>query len=95
MTGNDLNELYGAIIAPTAVVSVPDSWLPVIHETLAALRDLPIEVRAFLIVSGISEQQGELVFEMMAATPYIPEEGMQLLKGIIETAQTTVQRRVH
>lgn len=95
MTAEELNEMYGSIIAPTAAVSVPDAWLPTIHEALAALCDLPAEVRAFLIVSGISERRGELVFEMMAATPYISEDGMLLLKRIIETAQAAVKRTVH
>lgn len=94
MTGNDLNELYGAIIAPTASVSVPDAWLPAIHEALAALRDLPTEVRAFMIVFGIRAENG-LVTEIGGVPDLMPPDGLERIGEIVEKAQAAVPRSVH
>ncbi len=94
MTGNELNELYGSIIAPTASVSVPDAWLPAIHKALAAFSDLPTNVRAFMIVTGIRDSEG-LVFDLGAVPHLMPSDGLQRIADIVETAQAAVQRSVH
>ncbi|WCJ62807.1 hypothetical protein [Agrobacterium tumefaciens] len=94
MTGNDLNELYGAIIAPTASVSVPDAWLTAIHDALAAFRDLPTDIRAFMIVTGIRAENG-LVIEIGGVPDLMPPDGLQRIGEIVETAQAAVKASMH
>lgn len=94
MTGNELNKLYGSIISPTTSVSVPDAWLPAIHEALAALRDLPTNVRAFMIVTGIRDRDG-LVFEVRAVPDFMPPDGLKRIGEIVETAQAAVKGSLH
>lgn len=95
MTGEELNEMYGAIIMPDAEVDVPEQWMPAVHEALQALHDLPGSVRAFLIVTKIHEDVGHLAFEMVASTNYISKAGMDAIDAIVEKAQAAVLARRH
>ncbi|AWM24094.1 hypothetical protein [Sinorhizobium fredii] len=95
MTGDDFNRLFGAVISPAARISVSEAWPPAVHDAMSAIRDLPTDVRAFLIVKGIREADGHLVFDIAAAPEYMPESGMARLTEIIETAQAAVKRSVH
>lgn len=94
MTGNELNELYGAIISPAAAVSVPEHWMPAIHDALAAFRDLPTDVRAFMIVTGIRDCDG-LVFDVGAVPHLMPTDGLTRIGEIVEAARAAVKRSVH
>ncbi len=93
MTGEELNEHYGCIIMPDANISVPEQWMPAVHEALQALHDLPGSVRAFLIVTSIVEKDGDLAVAMIASTQYISDEGMAAIGAIVEKAQAAVGRR--
>lgn len=95
MTGEELNDLYGNIIMPDASVSVPDQWMPAVHEALQSLHDLPGSVRAFLIVTGFGEENGNLVVEMVASTQHISADGMAAIDAIVEKAQAAVRARRH
>jgi hypothetical protein len=95
MTADELNRTYGAIISPTASVAVPAHWMPAIHDALAAFRDLPTCVRAFMIVTGIREDSDGLVFEIGAATHLMPSDGLMRIGEIVETAQAAVKGSVH
>ena len=95
MTMQDFNELYGSVVMPGACVSVPTSWLPAIHEAMAAIAALPSEIRAFVMVMAILEDQGQLVFEVVALPGAMPDDGVQRLRAIIETAQRACRQRVH
>lgn len=93
MTGEELNERYGCIIMPDANISVPEHWMPAVHEALQALHDLPGSVRAFLIVTSIVDESGHLVVEMIASTKYISDEGMAAISAIVEKAQAAAGGR--
>jgi len=95
LTGEELNDLYGNIIMPDADVVVPDQWMPAVHEALQALHDLPGSVRAFLIVTGIGEENGHLAVEMVASTQHISADGMAAIDAIVEKAQAAVVARRH
>lgn len=95
MTGNDFNRLFGNVISPAARISVPEAWLPAVHDAMSAIRDLPTDVCAFLIVTGIREADRHLVFDIAAAPEHMPESGMARLTEIIEKAQAAVKRNVH
>lgn len=92
MTAALFNQLYGAVISPAARVSIPHAWLPVVQTAMQEIHDLPTDVRAYLIVMGIVDEGGELVFEVMACTPFISDDGMRRLKSIISTAQAGVRK---
>lgn len=94
MSGDELNELYGAIISPTAAVSVPEPWMPAIHDALAAFRDLPTDVRAFFIVTGIRDNDG-LVFDVGAVPHLMPPDGLKRIGEIVEKAQAAVKGSLH
>lgn len=92
MTGTELNALYGAMISPDARVDIPTAWEPVVHEAMQALVDMPTEVRMYVIVLGIlKDDDGDLVFHAAGATQYMSDEGVQLLRDIIERAQIAVK----
>lgn len=93
MTGEELNELYGSIIMSDAQVTVPDTWMPAVHEALQAQHDLPGSVRAFLIVISIAEENGHLAIQMVASTQYISADGMAAIDAIVEKAQAATGRR--
>lgn len=95
MTAEDFNCLYGAVIAPNARVSVPREWLPAIQTAMQAICDLPTETRAFVIVTGLVEERGSLVVDVMAAVPFIPADGLQRLRDIIAAAQAAVRGGLH
>ncbi|MBP2235231.1 hypothetical protein J2Z31_001723 [Sinorhizobium kostiense] len=95
MTAAELNELFGAIIAPTAEVSIPDAWLPAVHDALRAIEELPTDIRAFAIVTGVIESDGQLRIKITAAPEYMPEDGMQRIAEIVANAQAAVKRSVH
>ncbi len=86
MTADELNHIYGAIISPTAAVAVPEQWMPAVHEALAAFRDLPTDVRALMIVTGIRDNDG-LVIEIGAVPELMPMDGLKRIGEIVGTAQ--------
>lgn len=94
MTGDELNKLYGAIITPDAQVQVPEAWMPATHVALAAFHDLPTEVRAFMIVTGIRDSDG-LVIEIGAVPDLMPADGLQRIGEIVGTAQAAVKGSRH
>lgn len=94
MTGDEFNRLYGAIITPDAQVQVPEAWMPAIHEALASFRDLPTEVRAFMFVTGIRDNDG-LVIEIGAVPDLMPADGLQRIGRIVGTAQAAVKAGLH
>ncbi|WP_331373426.1 hypothetical protein [Sinorhizobium chiapasense] len=94
MTGNDLNELYGAIISPAASVVIPEHWMPAVHEALAAFRDLPTDIRAFMIVTGIRDCDG-LVFDVGAVPHLMPPDGLTRIGEIVESARAAVKAGLH
>lgn len=87
MTGEDLNALYGAMISPNAHVSVPDAWLPAIHTAMQELCDLPTEIRAYVIVLGITtDAEGDLRIEVGAAMGFISDPGIKQVWAICDRA---------
>lgn len=87
MTGEDLNALYGSMISPDAHIAVPDEWLPAIHSAMQEFVDLPTEIRAFVIVLGITtDAEGDLRIEVGAAREYITNAGMQKVYAICDRA---------
>lgn len=94
MTADELNELYGAIISPAASVAIPEHWMPAVHDALAAFRDLPSPIRAFMIVLGIRAEDG-LVLEIGAVPHLMPSDGLQRIGEIIEAAQAAVKGSLH
>lgn len=91
MTADELNAIYGAMISPDAVVTVPGEWMPAVHEAMQSFVDLPTEVRAFFIVVGIGmDAEGDLTFSIAGAVQFIGTSGMRQVRGIIETAQAAV-----
>jgi hypothetical protein len=95
MTAGEFNIIYGSVIFPGARVSVPASWMPAIHDALAAFRDLPSSVRAFVIVTGILESGGQLLIEVASVPGAMPEGGMALVEKIVRTARADVWRGTH
>jgi len=95
MTTQDFNEMYGSVVMPGACVSVPAPWLPAIHEAVTSIAALPSEIKTFVMVMAIIEDQGRLVFEVVALPGVIPGDGVQRLRDIIETAQRACWRRIH
>lgn len=91
MTGYHLNQLYGAMISPSARVDIPEAWLPAVHEAMQALCDLPSEVRAFIIVLAIDRDfDGDLTFHIAGAVQFVNTAGMQMVRDVIERAQVSV-----
>lgn len=87
MTGEDLNALYGTMISPNAHIAVPDAWLPAIHVAMQELCDLPTEIRAYVIVLGITtDAEGDLRIEVGAANGFISNVGMQRVYAICDRA---------
>ncbi|UTY48561.1 hypothetical protein [Sinorhizobium fredii] len=95
MTAAELNEIYGAVISPDARVFVPASWMPAVHDALRAIEELPTDIRAFAIVTGVIESDGQLQVKIAAAPEYMPENGMQRIAEIIEKAQAAVRASMH
>ncbi|CUW88486.1 MULTISPECIES: hypothetical protein [Rhizobium/Agrobacterium group] len=94
MTADELNHIYGAIISPSAAIDIPEHWFPAIHEALAAFRDLPSSIRAFMIVTGIRDSDG-LVIEIGAVPDLMPADGLQRIGEIVGTAQAAVKGSRH
>jgi hypothetical protein len=93
MDGEDMNDLYGAMISPNARISVPETWMPAVHTAMQALCDLPTEVRAYLIVVAITKDtDGRLKVHAVGATNLISDDGMKLVEDIIQTAQDAVAK---
>jgi hypothetical protein len=87
MTGLEMNAIYGAMISPDAHVAVPDEWMPAIHVAMQELCDLPTEIRAFVIVLGITtDAEGDLRIEVGAANGFITNVGMQRVYAICDRA---------
>lgn len=87
MTGMELNAMYGAMISPAAHVTVPDEWMPAIHTAMQEFVDLPAEIRAFVIVLGITtDAEGDLRIEVGAANGFITNVGMQQVYAICDRA---------
>lgn len=79
--------MYGTMISPNAHVAVPDEWLPAIHVAMQELCDLPTEIRAFVIVLGITtDAEGDLRIEVGAANGFITNAGMQRVYAICDRA---------
>ncbi|MET4687607.1 hypothetical protein [Sinorhizobium fredii] len=95
MTADELNEIYGAVISPDARVSVPEVWMSAVHDALRAFEELPTDIRAFAIITGIVESGGQLRINLAAAPEHMAEGGMQLIAEIVKTAQAAVKRSVH
>ena len=92
MTGDELNQMYGSIIAPDARVSVPTEWMPAILKALQDIADLPSEIRAFFIIVAIGQDaEGDLVFSTAGLPAFIGSEGMRQLRGIIDVALHAVK----
>ncbi|AMD59379.1 hypothetical protein AWN88_13985 [Agrobacterium tumefaciens] len=94
MTGDELNGMYGAIISPSAAVAIPEHWMPAVHAALAAFRDLPTDVRAFMIVTGIRAENG-LIIELGGVPDLMPPDGLERISEIVLKAQAAVHRSVH
>ncbi|WP_283195080.1 hypothetical protein [Rhizobium sp. AN80A] len=95
MTGGELNSLYGSVIFPGAMVSVPAAWMPAIHVALASFCDLPPSVRAFVIVVGIRDSGGHLLIEVAAVPSAMPVDGMALVETIVRTAREAAGMGIH
>ena len=94
MTAEELNDQYGAIISPSAAIAVPEHWMPAIHDALAAFRDLPTDVRAFMIVTGIRNSRG-LVFDVGAVPDLMPPDGLERISEIVLKAQAAAKASLH
>lgn len=94
MTADELNRIYGAIISPAASVAIPEHWMPAVHDALAAFRDLPSPIRAFMIVLGIRNNDG-LVFEVGAVPDLMPPDGLERISEIVEKAQAAAKGSLH
>lgn len=87
MTGEELNAMYGTMISPAAHVAIPDEWLPAIHVAMQEFVDLPAEIRAFVIILGITtDAEGDLRIEVGAANGFITNVGMQRVYAICDRA---------
>lgn len=95
MTAAELNAIYGAMISPDARVSVPEEWMPAVHEAMQAFVDLPTEVRAYIIVVGIIVADGDLTFEIAGAVEFLTSPGLAMVRAITDGAVAATKGSLH
>jgi hypothetical protein len=95
MNADQLNELYGAMISPDARVSVPEEWMPAVHEAMQSFVDLPTEVRAYIIVVGIVVADGDLTLEIAGAVEYLTSSGLAMVRAITDRAVAATKGSLH
>jgi hypothetical protein len=84
-----LNDAYGSVIMPDARCSVPFGWFSAVDTMMKALHDLPTDVRAYLMVTGIYRRaDGLLGVDTMMLEDYMPVGGRQFVEDIVQRAVT-------
>lgn len=88
-----LFERYTLLVSSTCA-QVPLGWQEDVEVMLAALNELPTEVRCFLMVDGISvDNAGDLVVSLVACMHLMPADGMQRIRDAYATAKEAVKTK--
>ena len=88
MTAVVLNARHGAIIMPDATINVPFGWTALVGRMLTKIEELPSEIRAYLMVTGIViDENGLLDVHVFASPPHMPEGGWEQVEDIIADAR--------
>lgn len=87
LTAGVLHEAFGNVIMPGARIRVPFGWAAIAWEMMQSIHDLPTDIRAYIIVSGIgANEDGLLVVDMLAVDEYLTDDGRKTLRDIVHRA---------
>lgn len=79
---------FGTLIAPDADIVLSFGWTAICTTMLQKLQDLPSDVRAFLVISGIGiDEDGLLHVDLIAIPHLMPPGAMSEIEAIIRDAR--------